>query len=350
MSAPEADRDLAPYLDHLRELPFVRHIEVAQDPALEPFPGHALIKLRTRRRVFRLALETKRTFLDQALTNAVIAKHRETLRRHRIPVLLAARYIPRPTGERLAEAGVNFVDRPGNIHVKLGDDYHVLLLGRRDPAREPTARRPGPALVQLLFLLLAEPTAADWPIRKLAHAAGTGKTAAANAVQRLVRLRILGKTADGALHVIDRRRLADDYLTGYQQVLRPHLFVGRFTPPQRDPDGVLQEIARVAKHVNMEWAVAGGPGAYALERFYRGEDIPVFVAPIAPAFQRSLKWVPDRNGPVTLLRGFGQRWVWRGVDGVQIAHPWLIYVELLLAGEPRALEAAEQIRETYLKP
>ena len=159
--AAEVHQDLALYLGHLRELPFVRQIEVVEQAVLAaPTPADALIKVHTPRRVFRLVLETKRTFLDEGLTNAVIAKHRETVRTHRVPLLLAARYIPRPTGERLAEAGVNFVDRPGNIHVKLGDDYHVLLLGKRAPALEPTARRPGPALVQLLFLLIAEPTSA----------------------------------------------------------------------------------------------------------------------------------------------------------------------------------------------
>ena len=163
-------------------------------------------------------------------------------------------------------------------------------------------------------------------------------------------LGVLGKRADGAFHVTDHRRLADDFLTGYHQVLRPHIFVGRYTQPQRDPDVLLREIGRVAKQVETEWAIAGGPGAYALDRFYRGDDMPLFVVPVAPTLHRALKLVPDRNGPVTLLRGFGRHWAGRVVDGVQIAHPWLIYAELLYAGEPRALEAAEQIRETYLKP
>lgn len=347
MPAP-VDPDLTPYLDRLREVPFIRHVELASRAGSGVRPD-LLIKLRTPRRTFSLALETKRTFLDQALTNAVVAQQMEVVRKHQTPLLLLARYIPRPTGERLAEAGVNFVDRPGNVHLKLGDDYHVLLLGRREPAPEPMARRPSPALIQLLLVLLADPAAADWPIRRLAEAAGIGKTAAATGRQRLVQLGVVAQTANGAHRVTDHWGLADDFLMGYNQVLRPHLFLGRFRAPERDPGLFLKEIARAAKQTDVKWAITGGPAAYALERFYRGEDVPLFVAPVAPALQRALRLVADRRGPVTLLRGFGHQCTWRVIDDVTVAHPWLIYAELLHSGEPRALEAAEQIRETYLK-
>lgn len=341
--------DLAPYLDRLRQLPFVRKIQLAWEPALAPLRPDALVKLRTPRRTFTFALEMKRTFLDHALTSALIAEHIRLLRKHRLPLLLAARYIPRPTGERLAEAGVNFVDRPGNIHLKLGDDYYVHLLGRREARPEPTARRPSPALIQLFFVLLARPETADLPVRKLGHVAGISKTAAATGRQRLVRLGILARGGNRTYRVTDRELLVNDFLTGYVQVLRPHLRIGRFRALERDLDLFLKNVTRAAKRTNVRWGVTGGPAAFALDRFYRGDEIPIFVTPFKPALQRALRLVSDRHGPVTLLRAFGREWAWRGVGDVIVAHPWLIYVELLQRGEPRALEAAEQIREKYLK-
>ncbi|HEX7126405.1 MAG TPA: type IV toxin-antitoxin system AbiEi family antitoxin [Thermodesulfobacteriota bacterium] len=308
----------------------------------------AVVKLRTPRRTFTLALEVKRTYLDQVLTNAIIAEHRAMLERHRLPLLLAARYIPPPTGERLAEAGVNFVDRPGNVHLALGDDHHVLLLGRREPAREPTARRVGPALVQLLFALLAEPAAAAWPIRPLAEAAGIGKTAAATGRERLVRLGILAGGRRRPCRVVDHDRLVDEFLGGYANVLRPHLLIGRFRTTERDPDRLIRGVAAAAERAEVPVALTGSAGAYALDRFYRGEEITLLVGAFTPALQRSLRLVPDREGPVTLLRAFGTRWAWRATGGVTVAHPWLIYAELLCQGDPRGLEAAEQMRHNYL--
>ncbi len=348
MTAPDDTRGLAPHLDRLRELPFVRHLDVAWEPALPPPRPDAVVKLRTPRRTFTLALEVKRTYLDQALTNAIIAEHRAVFETHRLPLLLAARYVPPPTGERLAEAGVNFVDRPGNVHLALGDDHHVLLLGRREPAREPTARRVGPALVQLLFVLLAEPAAAAWPIRKLAEAAGIGKTAAATGRERLVHLGILAGGRRRTYRVVDRDRLIDDFLGGYANVLRPHLLIGRFRTPERDPDRLLREVAATAGRAGVPVALTGGAGAYALDRFYRGEDLALLIGTFTPALQRELRLVPDRQGPLTLLRAFGTRWAWRAIDGLTVAHPWLIYGELLCQADPRGLEAAEQLRRNYL--
>jgi hypothetical protein len=345
-----AARDLAPYLDHLRGLPFVRHVVLVTQPVHGAARPDACVRLKTRTRTFTFVLEAKRTFLDRALTNAVIAEHHARLRTHRPALLLVARYIPRPTGERLAAAGVNFVDRPGNIHLNLGEDHHVLLVGRREPATEPTERRPGPALVQLCFALLADPAAAAWPVRTLAAAAGTGKTAAATGLQRLLRVGVLARARDRTCRIGDRGRLVDDFVRLYTQVLRPHLAIARFRAPEPDPDRFLNQVALAARQTDAHWAVTGGPAAYALDRFYRGSEVPLFVEPFTQALQRALRLVPDRHGPITVLRAFGNQWAWRAIGDVAVAHPWLVYAELLQQGEPRALEAAEHIRERYLQP
>ncbi len=348
--ATEDQRDLDPYLDHLRDLPFVRQVRLARPAVRGPAHPDALVKLRTPHRTFTFALHTKRTYLDRALANALIAEHAALVRTERLPRLLVARYVPRPTGERLANAGVNFVDRVGNIHLALGDDHHVLLLGRREPGIEPTARRPGPALVQFYFVLLADSAAVAWPVRTLAKAAGIGKTAAATGLQRLVRLGVLARTQDLAYRLVERAQLVDNFIRGYEQVLRTHLVIGRFRAPDLNPDRFLEHIVLAAKEMQANWAVTGGLAAHGLDRFYRGEDLPLFIEPCTQALQRTLRLVPDRQGPVTLFRPFGQMWAWRVVNNTPVAHPWLVYAELLHRGEPRALEAAEHVREEYLQP
>ncbi len=341
--APDIAGTTATALDHVRELPFIREV------ALVHVQERPRVRLKTPRRTFTLSLATKGTFLDKTLTNAIIAEHRALVRDQQLPLLLLARYIPRPTGERLAEAGVNFADRPGNLHLKLGDDYHVFLLGRREQAREPTGMRVGPALVQLCFLLLAEPAAMDWTVRQLAEAAGIGKTAAATGLQRLVRLGVLTQRDDRTYRITDRKRLTDDFLTGYAQVLRPHLLLGRFRPPENDPDTFLKRARDPMTDSGVAWAVTGGPAAYALDRFYRGPEVPLFVEQFPPSLQRALRLAPDRYGPVSVLRTFGKYWRYNGKTDVAVAHPWLVYAELLHSGDPRALEAAEQVREQFLK-
>jgi hypothetical protein len=342
---------IAAYIHDLRQLPFIRGVEITPEPqsATGEARPDAILRIKTPRRTFRFGLELKRTFLDQALTNAVIGQHAALQRTQGIPLLLAARYIPRPTGERLAAAGVNFIDRPGNVHLTLGDDHHVLVLGRREASTEPTARRVGPALVQLAFVLLADPEAAAWPLRKLAAAAGIGKTAAATARERLTRLGLLGQTREGALRLADQKGLADEFVTGYGRVLRPHLHLGRFRAQENVEAAFLKKVAKAAKEQQTDWALTGGPAAYALDRFYRGAEIPIMMRPFTPDLQRALRLVPDRQGAVVALATFGERWHWRTAGDLNIAHPWLVYAELVNAGQARALEAAAQFRDAHLK-
>jgi hypothetical protein len=348
-SRPSRDRALAPFIDRLRQLRFVRGIRVAWAPELKGCDAEGLVTLRTPRRSFKLGLEIKRAFLDRTTTGALIADHLCLRRQHGVPLLVAARYIPRPTGERLAAAGVNFVDTVGNLHIELGDDHHVLLLGQRQVVPDVVVRRPSPALTQLLFVLLADPATADLPVRGLAEAAGIGRTAAAAGRQRLVAEKVL-RRAGRAYQIADRKKLADQFLDGYGRLLRPRLLLGRFRAAAREPRKLLERFSQVAPVADIGWAVTGAQAAYALQRFYRDERVSVFVTGLPSDLQRELRLVPDREGPVLLLRAFGTHYRWRQIDGLPVAHPWLVYAELVQGGEQRAIEAAEQFREEYLRP
>ncbi len=339
--------DLAGYLDHIRHLPFIRDLRIDWQTARGEHQVDGIVTLRTPRRTFTLGLEVKRTFLDRAATSGLIAEHLRLQRERRLPLLLAARYVPRPTGERLVEAGVNFVDRAGNIHLRLGEDHNILVLGRRAVQPAPMARRPSPALIQLLFVLLADAASAVWPVRALAEAAGIGRTAAAAARQRLVAEKVL-QYQRGTYHVADRKHLADQFVDGYTRILRSHLVIGHFRAPERSPELLLKHFGRLAKRTDLVWAVTGGQAAYALQHFYRDDQIQVFSTTPSSELMRELRLVPDREGPIVLLRAFSKYCAWRQVGDVWVTNPWLIYAEFLHQGEPRALEAADQLREEYL--
>jgi hypothetical protein len=264
-------------------------------------------------------------------------------------VLILARYIPRPTGERLAEAGINFVDAEGNMHLGLGKKYQSLILGKVRKSRSSEGRSLGPAAVQLLFTLAAMPDSVNWTVRRLASVAGVGKTATAQARQRWVAEGILHRSSDGECRVVNSAALHDQCLVGYSRVLRPRLLLGRYRSKEKDPGEFLARFKSAAKETGTRWALTGGPATYALQRFYRGEETPVFVNELAPDIVRRLKLLPDQKGPIILLRAFGEVVNWRTANDMPIAQPWLIYAELMYQDDPRAHEAAEQLRREYLK-
>ena len=52
---------------------------------------------------------------------------------------------------------------------------------------------------------------------------------------------------------------------------------------------------------------------------------------------------------MVLLRPFGELVYWREFDGKMVAPPWLVYAELLVSSDPRAREAAEELRREFLQ-
>ncbi len=166
---PKAGEDLAPFLDRLRSLPFVRAAETIeqQEPAFDSRRFDATVRIETEAGAYEYLTEVKRSYLDEAVTRAVAAAAKDIGRRKR-RMLLFARYIPRPTAQRLIDAGVEFADLAGNIHLDLAPHYHWTAVGSREKQGEGRKPVETPAGLQLLFTIAAHPESAEWTVRELA--------------------------------------------------------------------------------------------------------------------------------------------------------------------------------------
>jgi hypothetical protein len=259
-----------------------------------------------------------------------------------------ARYIPRPTGEQLATEQVNFIDLAGNMNLVLADKYSRTILGR---PQEKTGAADTPMTagqLQILFLFAAVPDAVRWPVRKIAAQAGVSKSKAAQVRQQLLEKRA-GDAHPETQGWLDRQRLETLLTSGYEQVLRPKLLLGRFRVPETKPEDFLARLARDLVTTGVRASLTGGPAADLLQHFYRGPETPLFFTEWTPDIQRKLRMLPDRTGPVMILRAFGEPVFWRKVGDLTVSHPWLIYVELLHSEDPRAHEAAEELRKKFLQ-
>jgi hypothetical protein len=248
-------------------------------------------------------------------------------------------------GEQFIKAGVSFADEPGNIHLRLGSEYNWTVLGKREPPKLPEANRTTPATIQLLFQFAINPKSAAWTVRDLARAAGISKTKVAQLRQQFLRERIL--TSKSEFHLTPE--ISDRLVSGYNQILRPKLLVGRYRYPDPSVDEFLRRLPDVLAAEKVRYAVTGGPAAELMQHFYRALDFPVFLDVERSRIQRALRLLPDQVGPVIALKPFGELVYWREFDGRMVAPPWLIYAELLVSDDARAREAAEELRNQFLK-
>jgi hypothetical protein len=86
-----------------------------------------------------------------------------------------------------------------------------------------------------------------------------------------------------------------------------------------------------------------------MTEFYRGAETVLHVDAAPEEALRQLRVIPDRSaGPVTILRTPGTI-AYEGT-AARLAHPLLVYTEMMASTDSRAREAAAEIREQFLEP
>lgn len=330
-------RPIEPYLAPLRALPFVRELGVVQAT-----PKHALdawLDVGTPHGTTRFGLQVKTGNLSDAHIAELAA-----LRRGRTPLMLLAPLIGEAHAERLRQLEIAFVDLRGNCSVGIGKRYLAWIQGRRgETRREPKdIRFPG---YKVMFGVLAERELVNASLRTIAEKTDVSRQAAADMLRRLdqeeLLLRVRGKRVwSGA----GRRELLDRWLAAYPGQVRPRLLVGRFRTRAADPDQLAAQVTR-ALRATPDWCWTGASAAWRLDPYYRGDAVSLQVAGDPTAILKLLGAVPDRKGPLVVLRSLAPL-AMRGL-GQQNAHPLLVYSELLASHDERAAEAAGRLHEKF---
>jgi hypothetical protein len=295
---------------------------------------------RTRRE--RFLVRTTRTHLSYTLASGFI----EQSRRHKGNWILFAPYVPSKIGQHLAEHNLSYADAVGNCHIEFAAGRSLLghIEGKK-PARDVTRKSAGRVPShQLVFAVLAKPDLLRGPIRQIALAAGIGKTAAADQLLRLQR--------QGLVHrkrgvILDRRALLDRWLSAYADVVRPAWLVGRYRPQARDPEAVEHMIE--AAWNKRAWVYGGAAAGWRMTAYYRGDQTVLHVDAMPDEARRQLRVIPDAAaGPLTILSTPGTI-AYEGTTA-RLAHPLLVYTEMMASNDSRAREAAAEILEEFLEP
>jgi len=342
-----AENRVAPYLDQIRRLEFVKDVRYTIPEPHRDLAVDGALLIRTPKGTFDFLVERKTSYLDGALVNGLIAQAKYHTQKDSQPLFLFARYVPRPSAERLIQARINFVDRAGNMHLVLGHNYERTIVGNKESAGEKEEKSLTPAKVQLLFTLVGSAEAGDWTVRQLADASGLGKSNVAKIRQQFVQEGILQRRGD-SYELRHGPEIEERLVRGYEQVLRPKLVLNRFRSAEPLPEKALEKLRPALAELAIKWSLTGGLAAHRLQRFYKGTELVLFLDSFSDQTVRQLWLLPDATGPITLLRGFGTIAYWKQVQATTIAHPWLIYSELMRSSDPRAHEAATELKGEFL--
>ena len=109
-------------------------------------------------------------------------------------------------------------------------------------------------------------------------------------------------------------------------------------------------LQRELAETDTTWALTGGFGAETLTHHFRGEQVSFFVSEWPGDSTRGLKWLPSERGPVSVLRHFSPLVTFnpKVPTSRPVAHPLLVYAELIFQGRERELEAAKVVYDRCL--
>jgi hypothetical protein len=193
----------------------------------------------------------------------------------------------------------------------------------------------------LLFALLAQPDLVDAPARRIALAAGIGKSTALEQLEH-PHWQDMFDCCPGA-SLLHGPELLDRWLNAYAQVVRSSWLIARCRPEVTDPHALEAVIERAFG--DGAWAYGGAAAAHRMLGLDRGTDTVLHLAKIPDDLLDQLQAVRAPDGPLSILRTPGTA----AYNGTQphLAHPLLVYSELLISAEPRAAQAANALREQY---
>jgi hypothetical protein len=332
------DRIVGGCLERLRELSPSLEVEFAPlSKSAPPVDGELTIRLAHLIRTERFLVQTTRTHLSYALASGLIERARG-LRRNSV---VFAPYVPGLIGRHLAAHGVGYVDVVGNCHLETKNRGLLVHVEGKKSARE--SHKPGGgrlASYQLIFSILAQPELLKEPLRRVAGAAGIGKTAAGDQLKRLTEQGVIGKG-----HILRRRDLLNRWLSAYPDVVRPAWLQGRYRTKAKDPETIECQIADTWG--NKRWAFGAGAAAWRMNRYYRGDETVVHVGSAPTDELKRLIAIPDHGGPLTVLLTPGTS-AYAGLEP-HVTHPLLVYTEMITSLDPRMRDAASEISEQFLK-
>jgi hypothetical protein len=266
--------------------------------------------------------------------------------------LLFTSYISPNLAERLIGAGMNFADAAGNVYLNWPGKLHIQIQGKKptQTAEAKSERLTQPSGLRVLYALLTQPPEKWGAYRDIAKASGVALGSIAWIVRELKAKGYLVQKGRDEWRLTQKRKLLDLWVEGYGARLRPNLLIGRYQPGEANLEQTLRVLESELEDKKISWAITGGFAADIFTHHFRGEQLSFFAQEWPVDITRRLKWLPSDRGPVTVLRKFSPLVAFNLETHLSqpVAHPLLVYAELIFQGRERELETAKIIYDKYL--
>ncbi len=240
-------------------------------------------------------------------------------------LMLFCDWISPSAAAEMRSQGVNYVDACGNIFIRVPP---YILINVQDPK-----------------MLTA-------PLREMARRSNVSLGTAHIVVAELEKKGWLLPRKDGR-KIGDWDSLFDTFVKGYGLKLRPSLVLGKYRHFLRNPDELVESLARRLNGAGSKWALAGGIASKQRMLYLEPDEVSLFVDEVGFAALRQEKMSSDETeGNLTLFRLYSESLIDEASPSFSsrpVTTMFLVYAELIHDGRPRELETAKMIYEQVIK-
>ena len=297
----------------------------------------------------RVVVECK-SRVDRVSAILQVKSRLEAARECTLP-LLVTYHMSATMADQCREAGLNFIDTAGNCYLE-DEGFFVLVKGNR-PAEDGPARpadyRGGTSYsaLRLIFSLICKPELLGASYRELIDVAGISLGSVGSIFDDLESRGLLSpRDKKKQRHFLDLPRLREEWASNYAHKLKPRLKAQRFSVPDTAPEW-WQRLT------DMRGEFLWGSEAAAAK-------LDGHLKPVSATLYTKRKWDKttitrlvqeyrlraDTHGTIEIVESF-----WNFDDAYtarNVVPPLLIYADLLALMDPRATEAAIELKERHL--
>lgn len=263
-------------------------------------------------------------------------------------VVVFTDYVPVPLAEALRERRINFVDTAGNAHLAGPGHLSIFHVGSR-PARRPATQGQyfTEAGAKILFYLLRHGPVIEATYRDMQSAIGVSLDKISKVMNELTKDRLVIARTRGHYEVTDPGTLLDRWVAAFAAKLEPKILLGRYRAAVGDDFSALLDVAESDK---LPVVVSGEAAAGWLTDYLRPGAMRLYVPEDAQRdIQRRLRLAPSLDGNIELCKAFTtDLGLSLGNPGALIAHPLIVYAELISGDDARLGETALRLREKRL--
>lgn len=252
--------------------------------------------------------------------------------------VLITRYITPQIADRLKELDLQFLDTAGNAYINLPNLF-LFIKGNKvkeEFAKEKPIRAFQPAGLQLIYALLCIPGLENKPYRVMAEKANIANGAVTRVIKDLKKLGYLLDMGKKGRKLIKKKELLQRWVNLYAELLKPKLFIGRYTT-----DNI--NWWRQVKPFNVDAQLGGETAAAVITKYLKPQNHTIYTRENYGKLLLLLKLKKAPDGNVELFKKF-----WNFEDTLnnkKLVNPVLIYADLIATGDNRNLDTAKIIYE-----